>query len=335
MLGYEVGEVPPSNEALISRIHPDDLQNLQAALRTAIDEGHEYHREFRTCWPDGTVHWLWMHGGVERDAAGKTVRSYGVLLDVTETKENALRIEELNALLREHVAKVDAANKELEWFSHSVSHDLRTPLRFVTMIAHSLLEERKKHQQDDILEQLRMILQTTNEMATLIDNLLMFSRANQKPLKTYMVDLEEMFQTAIKQLQRLHDEKQYEVRIQDLPPCLGDEELLKQVAMNLLGNAFKFTRTRENPQVMIGCNTTDTEIIYSVQDNGVGFDTGKSASLFVPFHRLHDPNEFEGTGIGLALAKRIIERHGGRIWAESEIDKGATFYFTLGNRTTA
>ena len=329
MLGYEVGAVKPCYEAWTSRVHADDLESFEAAFRAAMNEGLHHSTEFRTCRPDGAVHWQWTLGGFDRDATGQVVRSYGVLLDITEKKEAELRIQELNDALQKQVATVDAVNKELESFSHSVSHDLRTPLRFVNRIANLLLHEPGAHLSNGATQQVNMILQATSEMAKLIENLLVFSQISWEPIRKRRVDLRRLFQEAVKELEHAQENRSVEIVIQDLTPCRGDRTLLREVAMNLMANALKFTRRREKARITVGCTETEVETIYFVQDNGVGFDMSNVDSLFLPFQRLHKPADFEGTGIGLALVRRIIERHGGRIWAEGEVDNGATFYFTL------
>jgi len=253
--------------------------------------------------------------------------------DITKEKEAELRIQELNDALQEHVATVDAVNKELESYSHSVSHDLRTPLRFVNRIAHLLLHEPGAHLSSGATQQVNMILQATSEMAKLIENLLVFSQISREPIRKRRADLRRLFQEAVKELEHAQENRSVEIVIQDLAPCQGDRALLKEVVVNLLANALKFTRRCEKARITIGCTETEVVTTYFVQDNGVGFDMSDSDSLFVPFHRLHKPADFEGTGIGLALVRRIIERHGGRIWAAGEVDKGATFYFTLGKET--
>lgn len=247
----------------------------------------------------------------------------------TEVKllETERRIQNLNKALEAHVATVDAVNTELESYSHSVSHDLRTPLRFVNRIAHVLLQEPGAPLTKVAAEQVNMILQATGEMGQLIEKLLAFSQANRVPIKKRSMDLRRLFHEVERELSCCDAE----IEIQELPLCRGDRTLLKEVVVNLLENALKFTRRREKARITIGCTEKDGETAYFVKDNGVGFDMSKLDSLFVPFHRLHSMADFEGTGIGLALVKRIIERHDGRIWAEGEVDKGATFYFTLGN----
>ena len=248
-------------------------------------------------------------------------------------RETEARIQDLNKTLQVHVATVDAVNKELESYSHSVSHDLRTPLRFVNRIAHTLLLNPDVHLSISAAKQVEMILQATGEMAKLIENLLTFSQASREPIQIRRIDLQRLFQTVVNELQHLQETKgrcSVDIVIQDMTPCQADRTLLKEVVVNLLENALKFTKRRKKARIRIGCKETTTETVYFIQDNGVGFDMIHLNSLFVPFKRLHRADEFEGTGIGLALVKRIIDRHGGRIWAEGEVDKGATFYFTLG-----
>lgn len=252
------------------------------------------------------------------------------LRNITKEKEAELRIQELNDVLQKHAATVDAVNEELESYSHSVSHDLRTPLRFVNRIAHVLLHEPGTNLSDVAIQQINMILQATTEMGRLIENLLVFSQVGREPIRKRRLDLRNLFLETMKEQENAEVIRDIEIEIQEIAPCRGDRILLKEVASNLLANALKFTRQIEKAKITIGCTETADETIYFVQDNGIGFNMSNSDSLFLPFHKLHKVEEFEGAGIGLALVKRIIERHGGRIWAESELNKGAVFYFTLG-----
>ncbi len=251
--------------------------------------------------------------------------------DISKKREADLRIRALNEALEKHAATVEAVNKELESYSHSVSHDLRTPLRFVNRIAHVLLHAPGEPLSKNAADQVNMILQATGEMAQLIERLLVFSQASRVALKRRRMDLRRLFQEVVKELQHAQEGFVVEIVLEEMAPCQGDRTLLKEVVANLLTNALKFTRRRESAKITVGCTETDGETVYFVRDNGVGFDMGDADLLFVPFSRLRKSAEVEGTGIGLALVKRIIERHGGRIWAESEVDKGATFYFTLGS----
>lgn len=251
------------------------------------------------------------------------------LRDITKEKTAELSIQELNETLQKHAITVDAVNEELESYSHSVSHDLRTPLRFVNRIAHLLLHEPAGNLSDVAVKQINMIMQATTEMGKLIENLLIFSQVSREPIKKRRVDLKKLFIEAMKELENEQEEREVKIIIEEMEPCQGDRTLLKEVASNLIANSLKFTRQHKKAQISIGCTKTANETIYFIKDNGIGFDVEKSDALFLPFHKLHTMTEFEGSGIGLALVKRIIERHDGRIWAESEMGKGAAFYFTL------
>jgi len=253
------------------------------------------------------------------------------LRDISKVRETEHRVQELNEILKVHVTTVDAVNKELESFSHSVSHNLRTPLRFVNRIAFLLLHEYGAHLSEGATQQVNMILKATNEMAKLIDCLLLFSETGHVPIRKRRIDLKVLFQEAAKELLQEQVGFDVEIIIQDMTPCQGDRGLLKEVAMNLLENAIKFTGHQKSARITIGCTESATETVYFIKDNGVGFDMKKIDDLFVPFHRLINATDFAGTGIGLALVKRIVERHGGQIWAKAEVGKGATFNFTLGN----
>ncbi len=252
------------------------------------------------------------------------------LRDVTQQRIADRKVLELNKTLEKHVACLEVINKELESFSHSVSHNLRTPLRLMNKVAHILLRDHRANLPDAAVEIVDMIIDSTREMEELIEVLLTFSQVIRDPLKRRRVDLQRLAREVIEELRDEWNGRAVEFVVEDLPPCSADHPLLKQVFLNLLSNALKFTRHREETEIRIGFTEASGETVYFVRDNGVGFDMDKSDSLFVAFHRLHKPGEFEGSGVGLALVRRIVERHNGRVWAESEMNKGATFYFTVG-----
>jgi len=256
------------------------------------------------------------------------------LHDVTEEREAEDRIQALNAALQKHSADLEAANKELESFTHSASHDLQTPLRLTNKIAHLLLQEHGAQLPPVAVQKVDMILESTREMAKLIEDLLNFSRASREPMKKRRVDMSRLVREALEDLRDEQQGRDVEIAIEDLVPCHADRALLKQAILNLLANALKFTRPRKRVQIKVSWTETEGEIAYYIRDNGVGFDPTVAESLFLPFFRLHKRDEFEGSGIGLALVRRIINRHGGRVWAEGKIDKGSTFYFTLGGQTS-
>ena len=252
------------------------------------------------------------------------------LRDITKERNAERKIHALNHALENHVLNLQLVNKELESFSHSVSHDLRTPLRLMNKVAHILLSDNTVHLTSNAREIVGMIIDGTREMEKLIAILLAFSRVISNPIKKHRVDMQRLAQEAFEELQDEQVGRVVELKIAELPPCQGDQALFKQLFLNLVSNSLKFTRPRICAEITIGHIHSADEIVYFVRDNGVGFDMTKSDCLFVAFHRLHKSSEFEGSGVGLALVRRIIERHGGRIWCESEIDIGTTFFFTLG-----
>ena len=252
------------------------------------------------------------------------------LRDVTREKEAKHRIKKLNQALKRHGAQLEKINKELESYTQSVTHDLRTPLRLTNKVAHLLLEDYGAQLPANAVDKIHMILNSTQQMAQLIEDLLVLSRLSREPIRKRRVDTGRLVREVLAEMWDVYAGRNVEAVIEELPACRADRALLKQVFVNLLGNALKFTQQRERTEVGVGFMETNNETVYFIRDNGIGFDTSESESLFLPFHRLTNARDFEGSGIGLALAKRIIERHDGRIWVESMKDRGTTFCFTLG-----
>ncbi|HLA62083.1 MAG TPA: response regulator [Nitrospiraceae bacterium] len=230
-------------------------------------------------------------------------------------------------------ASLEAANKELEAFSYSVSHDLRAPLRAVDGFAQAVLEDYGQRLPEEAQRYLQTIRQGAQRMGDLIDDLLAFAQLSRQPLTRRAVDTGKIVREVLEELSRQRDGRQIEVRVGELSACQGDPGLLRQVWVNLLSNALKFTRKTESAVVEIGSALEQGETIFFVRDNGSGFDMQYAEKLFGVFQRLHREEEFEGTGVGLAIVARVIHRHGGRVWAEAETDRGATFYFTLEGAT--
>lgn len=253
-----------------------------------------------------------------------------------ELKPSPREIEDLKAALEEieqrlarRTAELEAAQKELEDFSYSVSHDLRAPLRAVNGFARIALEEYGPQLPEEGRRYLERVRNAGEKMGELIESLVAFSRFGRQSLKCESVDSLKVVQSALEEIQNTQKIAPIEFRIGKLPECKADPHLLRQIWMNLLANAIKFSSPRSPAIIEIGCIRENAENIYFVRDNGVGFDMKYSNKLFGVFQRLHRVDEFPGAGIGLAIAQRLVHRHGGRIWAQGQVDHGATFYFTI------
>jgi light-regulated signal transduction histidine kinase (bacteriophytochrome) len=266
---------------------------------------------------------------------GKVTKVIGVSNDITERKQVEEEIHKLNAELEDRVnertAQLEAANKELESFSYSISHDLRAPLRAIDGFSSLIQDEYANQLPQDGIEMLHKVRLSAGRMNQLIDDLLRFSRFNRQPLNILLVQPLDIVQKALEIFRNEREGRQVEIVIGDMPACQADPSLLMQVWINLISNALKYSRKRTVAHIEMGCQPGEKEQhVYYIHDDGTGFDMQYADKLFGVFQRLHSESEFEGTGVGLALVQRIVSRHGGRIWADSEVDKGSTFYFTLG-----
>ena len=255
-----------------------------------------------------------------------------IRVDMAKRKEAEEKVNQLNAELEIRVAKrtseLETANHELEAFSYSISHDLRAPLRAVDGFSQAVMEDYGELLPDGGRRYLQTIRDGAQRMGMLIDDLLAFSRLSRQPVSKQEVDTASLVANVLEELKPQHDGREVDIRIGDLPPYQGDAALLKQVWINLLSNAIKYSRDRKPAIIEIGCKRENEENVYFVRDNGAGFDMKYAHKLFGVFQRLHRSEEFEGTGVGLAIVQRIINRHGGRIWADAAQGKGATFFFT-------
>ena len=257
-----------------------------------------------------------------RDEIGRLADAFNTMTGRVEQAR-----EELEQRVEARTAELSAVNRELESFSYSVSHDLRAPLRAVVGFVQILEEDHGASLNAEARRALERVKANATRMGQLIDDLLSFAQISRVPLTRQRVDLNHLARTVAEEALAAAD-RPIELVIEPLPPCLGEPVLLKQVFANLLSNAVKFTARTERPAITIG-TIANAETTYYVRDNGAGFDERFAEKLFGVFQRLHRTEDFEGTGVGLAIVQRIITRHGGRVWAEGKVNEGATFYFTL------
>jgi light-regulated signal transduction histidine kinase (bacteriophytochrome) len=249
--------------------------------------------------------------------------------DITERKRSEDAITQLNKDLEKQTVQLEAANKELEAFSYSVSHDLRAPLRAIDGFSRILLEDHSGKLDDDATRVLGVIRSNTQNMGRLIDDLLTFSRLGRKPIERLQIDMKELARDVLAQISSADSAPVLQFDLGPLHESQGDPALVRQVFVNLLSNAAKYSRARNPVRIEVGGYSENGENVYYVKDNGVGFDMTYANKLFGVFQRLHSAEEFEGMGVGLAIVQRIIHRHGGRVWAEGKVNEGAIFYFTL------
>lgn len=326
MLGYTSEEIEPHFRTWERLVHPDDLPHVMEVLQAHLDgRTPSYETEKRLKTKDGGWKWILVRGRVvERDAQGSPLRVTGTHLDITDRKQ-------AEAEVKERSRQLEAANKELEAFSYSVSHDLRAPLRHIGGFAELLEEHAAPVLDEKGHEYLRAISTSAQRMGRLIDDLLAFSRMGRAELNKRVVPLEALVRSVIEDLQPETEGRTIDWTIGALPKVYGDPALLRQVWFNLLANAIKYTQTRARATIEVGRAPAadDRETVIFVRDNGVGFDMQYVDKLFGVFQRLHSTDEFEGSGIGLANVQRIVARHGGRVWAEGAVGRGATFYVAL------
>jgi PAS domain S-box-containing protein len=264
------------------------------------------------------------------DSSGKPLYLLGISDDITERKAQAENFRKLNEQLAQNVRELESVNRELESFSYSVSHDLRAPLRSIDGFSRIVMDDCAGKLGAESMGHLQRIRGATQRMGRLIDDMLELSRVTRVEMNRHPVDLSAMAGAILDDLKNSQPARRVNVTIQPNMTAVGDAQLLRVMLDNLLGNAWKFTSKKDDGRIEFGTNDGDIgERVYFVRDNGAGFDSNHAIKLFGAFQRLHGTDEFPGTGIGLATAQRIVRRHGGRIWAEGTVDKGATFYFTL------
>lgn len=332
--GYRAEEILGRSFSLF---HAEDAGWIaQDALQRAATEGRHEAEGWRVR-KDGSRFWANTVFTPIHDEGGRLWGFAMITRDLTERKRAEEEIARLNAGLERRVhartAELEAANAELEAFSYSVSHDLRAPLRAIDGFSNALMEDFESQIPKGATDYLRRIRAATRRMSELIDGLLDLSRVSRAEMRWQEVDLSAMARQVVDALQRAEPRRRVEWVIPDSLAARGDPRLLRVALDNLIGNAWKFTAGKEAARIQIGQPTYGEGRAYFVADDGAGFDMAYAGKLFGAFQRLHSEREFEGTGIGLATVRRVISRHGGRIWAEAAPGRGATFFFTLGSET--
>ena len=335
---YRIFEIDPekfgaSYDAFLDAIHPDDRDRVNKAYTDSVANKTPYDIVHRLLMKDGRVKYVNERCRTDYDEAGKPLHSIGTVHDITERVLAENEIRELNRDLERRViartAQLEDANTELEAFAYSVSHDLRTPLRAIDGFSRILLEDYENTLDAEGKRLLNVVRDNTVKMAQLIDDILQFSRTGRQEMVMADIDMEQLAREVVGELTPAAEGRDLRIEIQPMPKVRGDRNLLHQVLSNLIANAIKFTHKREAAVIGVAGRREGNEHIYSVKDNGAGFDMQYVDKLFGVFQRLHTVEEFEGTGIGLAIVKRIVTRHGGRVWAESVLNEGATFHFAL------
>jgi PAS domain S-box-containing protein len=326
--GYRAEEIIGQH---FSCFYPDeDIQRGKPARELEVaakrerleDEGWRVRKDGLRFWANVVITAL-------RDEAGRLRGFCKVTRDMTERKKNEQALKASEEEMRVRNAQLDAANKELEAFSYSVSHDLRAPLRSIDGFSQALLEDCAGRLDEAEKNHLDRIRAGTRRMGLLIDDLLNLSRVARADMHRERIDLSELARSIVADLRKTQPERQVEFRIEEGLEATGDLRLMRLVYENLLGNAWKFTSKRQSSRIEVGRTNSNGTSAYFVRDNGAGFDQAYAGKLFGAFQRLHAMTEFPGTGVGLATVQRIVHRHGGKIWAEGAVDKGAAFYFTL------
>ncbi len=291
----------------------------------------EFPNEFENYWmtKDGSRRLIAWSNTALLDDHGSVAYVIGTGIDITERKRAEEAMNRLNNNLRCQAIKLETINKELEAFSYTVSHDLRNPLLGIKGLCRILLERHSNNLDEEGEKFLRIIQSSTQEMLKLVDDLLAFFISGNQQLKLSNIEMNELARAVFEELKGVASGRTLHPLFGMLPPVCGDQGMIRQVFLNLISNAIKFTRPRKIGIIAIGGQFIGNENIYYVRDNGIGFDMESSDKLFVAFQRLSNGKKFDGTGLGLAIVQRIIHRHGGKVWAEGTIGRGATFYFSL------
>jgi len=329
--GYSREELIGSDHRIVNSGH--HTKEFIKNLWQTIAKGHVWKGEIKNKTKTGGYYWVATTIVPFLNDKGKPYQYVAIRADITQRKTAEAELHNLNEQLEERIKartqELEAANKGLEAFSYSVSHDLRAPLRSIHGFSRILQEDYCSVLDDNGVRLLNKIMTNAGNMGRLIDDLLMFTKLGKQEIKGYTIDTITLVQQCLDELAQLTQLTKYNIQINQLPFCRGDVNMLKQVWLNLLGNAIKYSAKKAKPVITIGCNEEADRLVYFIKDNGAGFSMKYYDKLFGVFQRLHGNDDFEGTGVGLALVKLIIDKHHGNIWAKATPGRGATFYFSI------
>jgi len=330
--GLTRDQYTPSYEAYLTMVHPDDRQRVIDATNRVFHEHVQYSHDERIFRPDGTLRYLHTWAYPVLDDTGKLIRLVGVCQDITDQKLAEEQVLQLNAALERRVAErthtIETSLRDVEAFNATVSHDLRAPLS-VIQLSCEVISRGQEHLPSHVVESVTRIRRSVSYMTELVDDLLALAHVSNAPIETAQVDLSQLCGEILSNLRFTSPERKVSVDIQPGLRCSGDLSLIRAAMENLIGNAWKYSSRVMEARITIGTVNVDGRATFCVRDNGAGFDMKDAHRLFAPFERLHLSTEFDGTGVGLAAVQRIIHRHGGRVWAQSEPGQGATFFFDL------
>jgi PAS domain S-box-containing protein len=323
LLGYTQQEWMQDPVLWYDRLHPDDKDRWNVEFARTVAFGEHFHSVYRFLARDGRIVWILGDTKIVRDDAGSPLFIQGVGFDITELKD-------AEESLRQRTIDLDLVNKELEAFTYSMTHDLRTPLRTLEAFSQILVQDYGGRLGDVGRHYLELVQGSASRMAQMIDDFLSLYRISRKTVDRTWVDLSGMARMILRELKEAEPHRIVEARIEPTRPAHVDTALFRIALGNLLGNAWKFTSKRPRAIIEFGETLREGRPVYFVRDDGAGFDMAFADKLFQPFERLHTSEEFSGHGIGLATIRRVVERHGGQVFAEAAIDHGATFYFSAG-----
>jgi len=322
IFGYKPQELEIDFDTYTQHIHPEDLEMVNRYVKDCYEKYIPFSFEHKIINKEGKIRWIQARGKISQQLSDEVLKLSGTAMDITDRRlaDDALKIRQQD---------LEASNKELEAFCYTVSHDLRSPLRAIDGFGIRLASEYENKLDTEGKRLLTVVRNNAQQMGVLIDSLLDFSRLNRRDINKLPIDMKTVIEKVIQECNEQYPEHHGEVVVGIILPALGDRTLIKMVWHNLLSNAIKFSAKKSYPRIMISSEQIGSEIVYSIQDNGAGFDMNYKNKLFGVFQRLHSQDEFKGTGVGLATIQRIVNRHGGRVSAEGTVNEGAKFIFTL------